>query len=328
MKNILDVPNTKIRWRNITLLLAVTGAAVLLTGCSALFANSPGTILFISNRVQIPGTEKYPSLRIENQIYRMDDNGTNIRKISDTIGLKQFASYGPDGKKIVFEYTAGNAPNTGIYVMDADGKNVVRLSADDNQDHEPSWSPDGKWIVFESYRDGKAEIYKMTSDGKTQIRLTQNTGVDWQASWSPNGKQIVYCAQAANGDSPYYQIDLMDADGTHQIALTDTDGDNSNPAWSPDGKKIAFSSSRDGDEQIYVINADGTNQVNLSNNQGNDFSPSWSPNGKYIVFCSSRDSTDGPQNINNEIYRMTTDGGNQLRLTDNPASDEFPTWKP
>ncbi len=327
MKNVLDIPNTKIRGRNITLLLAVNVAAVLLTGCSTLFANSPGTILFISNRVQIPGTEKYPSLRIENQIYQMDGNGNNVKKITDSIGNKQFASYSPDGKKIVFEYTAVNAPNPGIYVMDADGENVVRLSAADNQDQEPSWSQDGKWIVFESYRDGNAAIYKMTSDGKTQIRLTQNTGVDWQAAWSPDGKQIVYCAQAADSDSPYYQIDLMDADGSHRTVLTASDGDNSDPVWSPNGKKIAFSSSRDGNEQIYVMNADGTNQVNLSNNPGNDFSPSWSQDGKYIVFCSSRDSTDGPQNINNEIYRMQADGSNQVRLTDNPASDDFPTWK-
>jgi Tol biopolymer transport system component len=328
MKYILNKQNIKTGCRNITLLLLFTGGLILLTGCSALFAQSGSTILFISNRVQIPGTEKYPSLQIENQIYRMDGNGNNVKKITDSIGDKQYASFSPDGKKIVFECTSFYAPNPGIYVMDADGENVVRLSANDNQDHEPSWSPDGKWIVFESYRDGNAGIYKMTSDGKTQIRLTQNTGVDWQASWSPDGKQIVYCAQGANSDSPYYQIYLMAADGSHQIALTDTDGDNSNPSWSPDGKKIAFTAIRNGNGQIYVMNADGTNQINLSNNGGNDFSPAWSPNGKYIVFCSSRDSTDGPQNINYEIYRMMADGAHQTRLTDNPASDEFPTWKP
>ena len=328
MKNWLSTGDIRERYLLIPFLLAFIAMVILLSGCSALSAKSAGSILFISNRVQIPGTEKYPSLRMENQIYLMDGNGNNVKKITDSIGTKQYASFSPDGKKIVFEYTSEYAPNTGIYVMDADGKNVVRLSANDNQDNEPSWSPDGKWIVFESYRDGNAEIYKMTSDGKTQIRLTQNTVVDWQASWSPDGKQIVFCAQVANSDSPYYQIYLMAADGSHQIVLTDTDGDNSYPSWSPDGKKIAFSSSRDGNEQIYVMNADGTNQINLSDNQGNDFSPAWSRDGKYIVFCSSRDSTDGPQNINNEIYRMQSDGSNQVRLTDNPASDEFPTWKP
>ncbi len=41
--------------------------------------------------------------------------------------------------------------------------------------------------------------------------------------------------------------------------------------------KIAFSSDRDGNQEIYVMNADGTNQTNLTNNPANDSSPSWSP---------------------------------------------------
>jgi TolB protein len=76
------------------------------------------------------------------------------------------------------------------------------------------------------------------------------------------------------------------------------------------------------------MNASGTNQVNISNNQYEDFSPAWSPDGKYVVFCSSRDSTGGVQNINNEIYRMKADGSDQVRLTNNPAKDVFPSWKP
>ena len=34
--------------------------------------------------------------------------------------------------------------------------------------------------------------------------------------------------------------------------------DDSYPAWSPDGSKIAFTSTRDGNSEIYVSNPDGT----------------------------------------------------------------------
>jgi len=329
----------------VSLILALVSMVTLFSSCDSPSKGAAGTIMFISDRVQIEGSEQYPGYQLNNEIYQMGGNGDNIKRITDTIGIKQYASFSPNGKKIVFEYSSEDVPNTGIYIMDADGKNTIRLSVvdppglnpsgtlpgqfKDNRDTQPSWSPDGKWIVFVSYRDGNAEIYKMTPDGKNQTRLTQNPAQDQDPSWSPDSKHIIFSSIVGTNEDPYAQLYVMDGDGSNQIRLTDTaDGSNNNPAWSPDGKKIAFSSSRTGYSNIYVMNTDGTNQVNLSNNAGSDFAPAWSPDGKYIAFSSTRDSTGGVQNINNEIYRMLSDGSNQVRLTNNPAKDIFPCWKP
>jgi TolB protein len=329
----------------VPLILALVSMVTLFSSCDSLSKGAAGTIIFISDRVQIEGSEQYPGYQLNNEIYQMGGNGDNIKRITDTIGIKQYASFSPNGKKIVFEYSSEDVPNTGIYIMDADGKNTIRLSVvdppglnpsgtlpgqfKDNRDTQPSWSPDGKWIVFVSYRDGNAEIYKMTPDDKNQTRLTQNPAQDQDPSWSPDSKHIIFSSIVGTNEDPYAQLYVMDGDGSNQIRLTDTaDGSNNNPAWSPDGKKIAFSSSRTGYSNIYVMNTDGTNQVNLSNNAGSDFAPAWSPDGKYIAFSSTRDSTGGVQNINNEIYRMLSDGSNQVRLTNNPTKDIFPCWKP
>ncbi len=40
--------------------------------------------------------------------------------------------------------------------------------------------------------------------------------------------------------------------------------------------KMAFTSTRDGGAEIYVMNADGSTPIRLSNNP-NDYDPSWSP---------------------------------------------------
>lgn len=86
-------------------------------------------------------------------------------------------------------------------------------------------------------------------------------------------------------------------------------------------EKITFTSSRDGNSEIYVMNADGMNQKRLTNNSSGDGSPAFSADGSKIAFTSSRDG-------NNEIYVMNADGTKQTRLTNNPAADESPAWSP
>jgi Tol biopolymer transport system component len=58
----------------------------------------------------------------------------------------------------------------------------------------------------------------------------------------------------------------MDAAGTNQINLTNNAADDFAPSWSADGTKISFTTTRDGNNEIYVMDAAGTNPVNLTNN--------------------------------------------------------------
>jgi hypothetical protein len=91
--------------------------------------------------------------------------------------------------------------------------------------------------------------------------------------------------------------------------------------WSPDSSYIAFTSNRDGNDEIYVMDADGSNQQRLTDNSAIDRQPSWSPDGSRIAFVSNRPDKD-------EIYVMDTNGSNQQRLTDKPEGDRQPSWSP
>jgi Tol biopolymer transport system component len=85
--------------------------------------------------------------------------------------------------------------------------------------------------------------------------------------------------------------------------------------------KIVFTTTRDGNTEIYTMNADGGSQVRLTTNPAFDGDPAWSPDGTRIVFTSTRDG-------NEEIYSMNADGSNQTRLTNNLALDRTPVWSP
>jgi len=75
--------------------------------------------------------------------------------------------------------------------------------------------------------------------------------------------------------------------------------------------KIAFTSSRDGNLEIYVMNNDGTRQVRLTNNTVDDLFPAFSPNGRKIAFVSQK--TPGFSDAN--ITIMNADGTDQTNLT-------------
>jgi Tol biopolymer transport system component len=85
--------------------------------------------------------------------------------------------------------------------------------------------------------------------------------------------------------------------------------------------KIAFTSSRDGNHEVYVMNADGSAQTALTGNPASDSQPAWSPDGSKLAFTSDRDGT-------YDIYFMNADGSAQASLTSYNGSDFEPAWSP
>ena len=133
---------------------------------------SAGKIVFVSSR---DGTSSF-------EIYVMDVDGSNQRRLTDNSAWDLAPTWSPDGSRIAFE--SNRDGNDEIYVMDADGSNQRRLTDNPAWDSFASWSPDGSRIAFSSKRDGNIEIYVMDADGSNQRRLTDNPAWDWLPSWS------------------------------------------------------------------------------------------------------------------------------------------------
>lgn len=77
------------------------------------------------------------------------------------------------------------------------------------------------------------------------------------------------------------------------------------------GGDIAYSSNRDGNEEIYVMDPDGINPKNLTQSPARDISPFYSPDGKHIAFWSDRDG----DVYNQDVFVMDSDGTNIINLT-------------
>ena len=62
-------------------------------------------------------------------------------------------------------------------------------------------------------------------------------------------------------------------------ATNRTNGDDNDfsPAWSPDGKQIAFTTTRDGNAEVYTMSADGSGQTRRTENDAHDEEADWQP---------------------------------------------------
>jgi Tol biopolymer transport system component len=188
-------------------------------------------------------------------------------------------------------------------------------------------------IALVSDRDGNDEIYLTDEQGSSVVRLTSHPATDTTPAISPNGKQVAFASGRdtlefpnPEGDRELYVMDAADEDGDHNgdnlRRLTDNAAVDDQPAWSPGGKKLAFHSTRDGNDEIYVLDAESANPArNLTNHPASDLWPVFSPDGSRLAFASRRDG-------NFEVYLMGADGTAVTNLTSNPANDGWPEFSP
>ncbi len=67
----------------------------------------------------------------------------------------------------------------------------------------------------------------------------------------------------------------MNANGTSQTRLTTNSAVDITPNWSADGTKIVFSSTRDGNVELYMVNANGSSPARVTNHASIDATPDW-----------------------------------------------------
>lgn len=171
-------------------------------------------------------------------------------------------------------------------------------------------------IFFVSDRSGHKEIWMMDYDGANQTQLTRLGTISLSPRISPDGSRLAFSSVTKNG----WEIMMYSFDLNRMVAFPRFGGMNISPSWSPDGK-LAFSSSRDGYPNIFVVDGSGGNLRRVTTDKGPDMAPTWNrKTGSQIAFVSGR--TGLPQ-----IYMMEADGTNLQRVTDQGYAVS-PNWSP
>ncbi len=209
------------------------------------------------------------------QMYVMDLDGDNRRRVSTGYGTATGGYFFPGGRRVLYSSTHGTGlhcpplPPQGDHSLRAlhdydlfsvrlDGRELQRLTFSSGYDAEATVAPDGKTIVLTSVRNGDIDLYSMNIDGTGMMRLTDAVGYEGSACYSPDSKRIVYRARhpATADEHEAYQtllsrnlveagsaeIFTMNADGSDISQVTANGASNVAPFFHPDGRRILFSS--------------------------------------------------------------------------------------
>ncbi len=221
-------------------------------------------------------------------------------------------------------------------------RNVRQLTFG-GENAEAYFSFDGRSLVFQSTRDGHAcdQEYVMAVDGTGVHQVSRGAGRTTCGYFLPGDRRILYAATPGPECPPPpdmsqgyvwalhdYDLVVADADGSNPRPLAPAPGYDAEATVSRDGW-IVFTSTRDGDLELYKMREDGSELTRLTRTLGYDGGAFFSHDGKRIVWRASRPST--PQEVKDyrallearlvrptiplEIWVMNADGSEPRQVT-------------
>ena len=175
--------------------------------------------------------------------------------------------------------------------------------------------PAGKNLV--PYRDYLGSSIEILDVEKATRKIIYQIPKSLQApNWTKDGKSLIY-----NRDGKLYNFDL--ATGTPREINTGVANKNNNDhVISFDGKMLAISSGNgEKGASLGFIVPIGGGEAKQITPTGPSYMHGWSPDGRYIVFCGNR-------NGEYDVYRIPSNGGPEVRLTDAKGLDDGPEYSP
>jgi TolB protein len=248
----------------------------------------------------------------------------------------------------------------------------IRLTTDGLTKQRPIWSADGRKLAFARHEVGGTHIWQYVMDADRPAsarRVTTRSKPDYDGAFTVDGKSLLLVAVSQSGTQGNLDIATVPVEGGEpKVIVGDVGGKLAHAEWpspSPDSTRFAFTSTHEGNQEVYTAKLDGTDQVRVTQSAGVDSHPCWTPDGRSLVFATDRwgglelaiaraDGTgikrltrsaglddypavapDGTRlafvsnrDGNFEIYVSRIDGSEPRNLSRHPGRDTMPTWTP
>ncbi len=243
-------------------------------------------------------------------------------------GLARFREGEPSGEPISKAARTSAAADRPPTITKFHSGSLVRVTHDGLEKYRPSWARDGHRLLFARREADGSHIWQYVLDSRNtnapSRRLTDRKEPEYHGVFSPDGAHILFTAITLSGTQGNFDIAVINADGTGLKIVVNDAGKLVHqdwPSWSPDGRRFAFSSTHDGNQEIYTAAIEGTSLVRLTQHSGIDSHPCWSPGGRTIAFATDRWG-------GLELAAVKPDGTGVMRLTKSPGLDDYPAYSP
>ena len=253
------------------------------------------------------------------QIYRIDANGGEARKVTDiATGVDGFR-LSPDGKNFAVQTTLFPAAKT--------PEASAKMDAAKAQDLATGRVIDGLlYRHWNEWRDGKmsrvvivpvngGEVVSATPADRDCPPIALGSGHDFV--WSPDGQSLCFVqnTEANVAASTNNDLWLASRDGSGARQITANKGNDNGPRFSPDGKFIAYMSMAragfEADQQdllVYDLTTGKTRNLTAAlDRYVSDFV--WSPKGDRLYFYT-------PHHGRHRLYQVNANGGKPKLLLD------------
>jgi hypothetical protein len=152
-------------------------------------------------------------------LYRMDADGGNVKRLTDTPGYDGGAFFSPDCSRIVWRASRPKG---------ADLDDYKRLLA--------------QGLV----RPNRLELWVANADGGEAHQVTYLNAGSFAPSFFPSGKRLIFATNYGDPKGREFDLWAIDVDGSNLERITWTGGFDGFPMFSPDGTRLAFASNRNG----------------------------------------------------------------------------------
>lgn len=195
-----------------------------------------------------------------------------------------------------------------------------RLTRDLGGVYYPTWSPDGRTVAFSA---PNGRILAVSADGGDPWEIMGPEGPGGggtHPSWSPGGEYIAHDAGGGTGVLGLRVVSVHGGPPIRVVPDTVPISRGGHAAWAPDGARIAFSSMG----EIWVVELT-TGEVTRVYDPGEPWARAfgWSPDGRRISM-----DVGIPGSGESDVWIVSVDGSDVVRLTDFPGREGNPVWSP